>query len=79
VSIVHNVGALAMAASTLVAIVVELAVVAGPDFTNTPVTGAFFNRILVGCGLPAVLALTLALIARTTRPLPYRVVAASRR
>ena len=32
--------------------------------------------ILLGYGLPAVLAITLALIARTTRPLPYRVVAA---
>jgi uncharacterized membrane protein len=40
------------------------------------VTGAFFNTILLGYGLPAVLAITLALIARTTRPLPYRVVAA---
>jgi uncharacterized membrane protein len=37
----------------------------------------FFNRILLGYGLPAVLAIALALIARTTRPLPYRVVAAS--
>jgi uncharacterized membrane protein len=36
----------------------------------------FFNMILLGYGLPAVLAIALALIARTTRPLPYRIVAA---
>jgi uncharacterized membrane protein len=32
--------------------------------------------ILLGYGLPALLAITLALIARTTRPMPYRAVAA---
>ena len=32
--------------------------------------------ILLSYGVPAVLAITLALIARTTRPLPYRVAAA---
>ena len=32
--------------------------------------GAFVNLILLGYGLPAVLAITLALIARTTRPCP---------
>ena len=36
----------------------------------------FFNTILLGYGLPAVLAITLALIARTTRPMAYRIVAA---
>jgi uncharacterized membrane protein len=61
---------------TLLAIVFKLAAVASGDFANTPVTGAFFNRILLGYGLPAVLAITLALIARTRRPLPYRIVAA---
>ena len=75
-SIVHNVGALLIAALTLLAIVFELVAVASADFANAQVTGAFFNTILLGYGLPAVLAITLALIARTTRPLPYRVVAA---
>ena len=75
-SIVHNVGALLIAALTLLAIVFELVAVASPDFADAQVTGAFFNTILLGYGLPAVLAITLALIARTTRPLPYRVVAA---
>ncbi len=76
-SIVHNVGALLVAGLTLAAIVFELVLVAGPRFSNTPVAAVFFNRILLGYGLPAVLAITLALIARTTRPLSYRVVAAS--
>jgi uncharacterized membrane protein len=75
-SIVHNVGALLIAAFTLLAILFELVAVAGPRFADTPMTGVFFNMILLGYGLPAVLAITLALIARTTRPLPYRVVAA---
>jgi uncharacterized membrane protein len=75
-SIVHNAGALLIAALTLLAIVFELVAVATPRFANDPVTGTFFNMILLGYGLPAVLAITLALIARTTRPLPYRVIAA---
>jgi uncharacterized membrane protein len=56
--------------------VFELVIVVGPRFNNNPVGGAFFNLILLGYGLPAVLAIALALIARTTRPMPYRVVAA---
>jgi len=46
-------------------------------FNNNPVGGTFFNTILLGYGLPAILAITLALIARTTRPMAYRVVAAT--
>jgi uncharacterized membrane protein len=47
-----------------------------PLFTGEPVGGPLFNLILLGYGLPAVLAITLALIARTTRPMPYRAAAA---
>jgi uncharacterized membrane protein len=75
-SIVHNVGACIVAALTLIAIVVALAYVTDPDLAHSSVGPAFINLILLGYGLPAVLAITLALIARTTRPLPYRVVAA---
>ena len=78
-SIVHNIGALVIAALTLVAIVFELILVAEPRFADTPVDGVFFNTILLAYGLPAVLAITLALVARTTRPMPYRVVLRSRR
>jgi uncharacterized membrane protein len=75
-SIVHNVGALLVAALTLCVILFELVITAGPRFNNNPVGGLFFNTILLAYGLPAVLAIILALIARTTRPLAYRVVAA---
>jgi uncharacterized membrane protein len=76
-SIVHNVGALVIAALTLCVIVFELIVVTEPRFAHIRIGGVFFNTILLGYGLPAVLAIILALIARTTRPMPYRVVAAT--
>ena len=75
-SIVHNVGAYVVAALTLVAILAALVYVTDPALAETPVGGVFVNLILLGYGLPAVLAIALALVARTTRPLPYRVVAA---
>lgn len=75
-SIVHNVGALVVAALTLCVILFELIITVGPRFHNDPVGGLFFNVILLAYGAPAVLAIILALIARTTRPLAYRVVAA---
>ncbi len=75
-SIVHNIGAMAIAALTLVVIVFELIIVAEPRFYREPVDGIFFNRVLLGYGLPAVLAIVLTLIARTTRPLAYRIAAA---
>ncbi len=75
-SVVHNIAALLIAAVTLCLIVFELAIVMGPRFNNTPVGGLFFNLILLGYGIPAVLAIALAMIARTTRPMPYRAVAA---
>src|SRR4029077_3808535 len=63
-------------ALTLIAIIAILVYVTDPDLASNPVGPAFFNLILLGYGLPAALAITLALIARTTRPLPYRAVAA---
>jgi uncharacterized membrane protein len=41
-----------------------------------PVGGAFFNLILLGYAIPAVLAVVLALITRGQRPQAYSVVAA---
>ncbi len=76
-SIVHNVGALLVAAATLVSVVMVLATACSPAFRNAPIEGGpFFNTILLGYGLPAVLAISLALIARTSRPIAYRVAAA---
>lgn len=74
-SIVHNAGALIIAALTLAAIALDLVNVL--EFNIAPVAGgAFFNMILLGYGVPAALAISLALIARTTRPMSYRTVAA---
>jgi uncharacterized membrane protein len=76
-NIIHNCGAMIVAALTLVAVLVDLIAASSLQFNYTPLAGgAFFNQILLGCGLPAILAITLALIARTTRPMSYRVVAA---
>jgi uncharacterized membrane protein len=73
-SIVHNVGALIVAAFTLMAIVLNL--VDAITMIILPIAGGLFvNTILLGYGLPAVLAIILALIARTTRPMSYRTVA----
>jgi len=73
-SIVHNVGALIVAAFTLMAILLDLVDVI--TATILPIAGGLFvNTILLGYGLPAVLAIILALIARTTRPISYRIAA----
>jgi uncharacterized membrane protein len=76
-NIVHDGGAMIVAALTLIAVFADLIAGSSLQFDSTPLAGgAFFNLILLGFGLPAVLAITLALIARTTRPMPYRVAAA---
>jgi uncharacterized membrane protein len=75
-SIVHDVAALVIAGLSLAGIVLGLAIAENPIVTGEPVGGPAFNLILLGYGLPAVLAITLALIARTTRPMPYRATAA---
>jgi uncharacterized membrane protein len=75
-SIVHDVAALVLAAVALAGIVFGLWGFENPLMTRQPVGGPFVNLILLGYGLPAVLAAILALIARGTRPYAYRVVAA---
>jgi uncharacterized membrane protein len=72
---VHNVAALIIAALTLVAIAFDLIGAVDTSPFGVPVSGTVVNVILLGYGLPAVLAFVLALIARTTRPLPYRIAA----
>jgi uncharacterized membrane protein len=74
---VHNVAALIIAGLSLAGIVIVLLLADNPLATSKPVGGGSFNLILLGYGLPAVLAITLALIARTTRPMPYRTIAAA--
>ena len=76
-SIVHDIGAQIIAVLTLAAIVFGLALALNPVATGTPVGGAFINLILLGYGIPAVLAAVLALVTRASRPLAYRYTAAT--
>jgi uncharacterized membrane protein len=75
-SVVHDVGALVIAALTLAATVFGLGLAENPMFTGEPVGGPFVNLILLGYGLPAVLAAALALIVRGVRPPAYSAAAA---
>jgi uncharacterized membrane protein len=76
-SVVHDLGALLIAAATFLAIVFGLWFSVNPMVTGRPVGGAFFNLVLLGYGIPAVLAIALAMSTRGTRPDAYRVIAAS--
>ncbi len=76
-SIVHNIGAVIVGALTLAAIVLGLLLTLNPFFKATVVGGPFFNLILLGYGIPALLAAILALVARANRPLVYRTIAAA--
>jgi uncharacterized membrane protein len=76
-SVVHNAAALLMAALTYAAVIADLIVGSSMRFIATPLPGGpFVNEIMLGFGLPAVLAVVLALIARATRPISYRTAAA---
>jgi uncharacterized membrane protein len=75
-NIVHDAGAMILAVLTFFGIVFGLAIAQNPLLTGKPVGGVFFNLVLLGYGLPAVLAIALALITRGTRPDAYRVTAA---
>ncbi|NVO15826.1 MAG: DUF2339 domain-containing protein [Rhodoplanes sp.] len=76
-SIVHNVGAVVMAVLALAGIAVGLVLLVNPVVTGDAVGGPVVNLVLLGYGLPAVLATVLALVARDTRPMAYRAVAAT--
>ncbi|HEX3502637.1 MAG TPA: DUF2339 domain-containing protein [Xanthobacteraceae bacterium] len=76
-SFIHNAAASIMAALTAAAVLADLIVGSSLQFISTPLPGGpFINEIMLGFGLPAVLAIILALIARRTRPIPYRTAAA---
>jgi uncharacterized membrane protein len=76
-SIVHNAGALLIFAATMLATLFGLVVGVNPMLTGRPVGGNFFNLVLLGYGIPALLTAVLALVARHSRPLAYRAVAAT--
>jgi uncharacterized membrane protein len=76
-SVVHDTGALIVAALTASGVVLGLWMVLNPWFSGEPVGGAFLNLILLGYGIPAVLAIWLAMTTRGARPETYRVTAAA--
>lgn len=75
-SIVHDVAALIMAGVALAGIVLGLVLIENPWFNGADVGGLFWNLILLGYGVPAILVAALGLMTRPTRPEAYRTVAA---
>jgi uncharacterized membrane protein len=75
-SIVHDIGALIIAALTLIAIVVGLGLAENPLISGRPVGGPFVNLILLGYAIPSILAAALALLSRGVRPPSYSAAAA---
>lgn len=76
-NIVHNVSATLIAGLALAAVALGLMLFVNPFFTGEPVGGPVINLVLLGYGLPAALAATLALVARNARGTAYRVVIAT--
>jgi uncharacterized membrane protein len=63
--------------ATLAAVFFGLLFLHNPYLTGRPVGGPFFNLVMLGYGLTAVLAFTFALIARTKHAMRFRMIAAS--
>jgi uncharacterized membrane protein len=76
-NVVHDIGARVIAAAALVLVITVVFGADNPRMSGAPVGGVFLNLILLGYGLPAGLATTLALIARGSRPMAYRIGAAA--
>lgn len=77
-SIVHDVAARILGGLAFFAILISLGLHFNPVFTGEPVGGLFFNALLLGYGIPAVLMAILARMIRETRPaLVYRIAAVS--
>ena len=75
-SVVHDWAARLLAAGLLFIAVFGLGVAANPLLTGEAVGGPFVNLVLLGYGLPAVLAVVLAYVTRNTRPRWYSALAA---
>ena len=76
-SAVHNLGALLLAGLILTMIASNLVIDANPILTGEPVGGRFINLVLLGYGIPALLAGALAVLTYGTRPYWYSVTAAA--
>jgi uncharacterized membrane protein len=76
-SVVHNLGALLLAGVVLAMVAWNLTIDANPLFTGEPVGGRFINLVLLGYGIPALLAGALAFLTYGARPYWYSVIAAA--
>lgn len=75
-SIVHDFSARIFEVAAIVTIVVQLLYRHNPLFTGAPVGGLFFNDLLLGYGIPAILIAILARTIRATRPPSWYLTAA---
>ena len=75
-NIIHDIAARIFGALALVGIVIVLMVRDNPLLTGAAVGGPFFNYILIGYGIPAVLTAILAHVVRNSRPQAYYIVTA---
>jgi uncharacterized membrane protein len=75
-SIVHDVAGRILGALAFIGALVSIGIHFNPVFTGEPVGGRFFNVLLLGYGVPALLFAILARMIRDTRPaLPYMLAA----
>jgi uncharacterized membrane protein len=75
-SVIHDFGARIFGTLAFAGIVGGLLVNENPLRTGEPVGGPFFNYILLGYAIPAVLMGVLARVIKHTRPAPYYLIAA---
>jgi uncharacterized membrane protein len=75
-SVIHDIAARIFGGLALIGIVFALGIRENPLLTGEPVGGPFFNYILLGYGIPAVLAAILTRVVRNTRPEAYYVLTA---
>src|SRR5262249_23157917 len=75
-SIIHDIAARIFGTLAFLAIVLGLLLRENPMRTGAPVGGLFFNYVLLGYGVPAVLTAVLARMIRHTRPQPVYLIAA---
>lgn len=75
-NVVHNIGALLVAALAVIGILFGLIIAENPLWNRVPVGGPVVNLILLGYGLPAAMTAILGRLTRTTRPQWYRTIAA---
>lgn len=76
-STVHNIGALVVGWLTLAIIASQLGLAHNPLFTGRSVGGTIFNLILLGYGIPAVLATILGLVTRYSGRVVFPIIAAT--